>query len=463
MSTFELRSVAHKEEGPGLPRPEGLGSAFLLNNARWFTRVRWIVVAVFAIVGLIAKVYPEPFIKSGVVPPVLWPWFFVGLLTLMNSLFIVHTRRMNDDSSEHVVTVNVWLQIVVDLLFVTVLVHIVGSTHTVIAFAYLFHIVLACIFFPVIQSFGVTLIAACLYILCVTLEFLNILPSVPFLAATPHVEKHGVSAAFAMSAILIWAVVWYFVSTLSKTLRMRERQLSEANEQLIKVDQEKNREVLRTAHDLKAPFSGIESNIQVLQLQYWDEITEPVRGIINRIQLRSQALSARIRDTLTLGNLRGRSARPGALSPPVSLQSVFNAVTDDLEEQAKGRNVSIDTRIPKVEILADEKQLVILFSNLLANAVVYSREGGTVEVSAKNEGELTCVSISDEGIGISDEALPHIFDEYYRAKEGAKANKLSTGLGLAIVKRVALNLGLKISVTTEMDKGTTFTVALQNA
>lgn len=463
MSTFELRSV-EEEDHTSLREPEGLGSAFLLNNARWFTKVRWIVVAIFAGIGLAARLAPTVFHKASIVPPVSWPLYFAGLLALMNCLLGVHARRMTDDSSERAAMANVWLQIVVDLLFVTVLVHIVGSTYTVVAFTYLFHIVLACIFFPVIQSLQVTLIASCMYILCVVLELWNIWPPVPFLTEVPHVDRHGIwlSFAFAVSAISIWAVVWYFVSTLARILHKREQQLRLANEKLIEVDREKNREVLRTAHDLKAPFSGIESNIQVLQLQYWDEITEPVQGIINRIQMRSQALSTRIRDTLTLGNLRAKRATPHALSP-VGLQSVFESVADDLDEQAKGRNVSVDTQVPDTKVLGDEKQLVILFSNLVANAIVYSHDGGKVDVSAKEEGTEMHVSIADQGIGISDDALPHIFDEYYRSKEGAKTNKLSTGLGLAIVKRVALNLGLKVSVASEMDKGTTFTVTLQKA
>jgi len=77
--------------------------------------------------------------------------------------------------------------------------------------------------------------------------------------------------------------------------------------------------------------------------------------------------------------------------------------------------------------LAAVKQLGILFSNLVANAIFYSKEGGSVEVSARRNTGGIRVSISDHGIGIKAEALPHIFDEYYRAKEAARFDKLSTG------------------------------------
>ena len=255
----------------------------------------------------------------------------------------------------------------------------------------------------------------------------------------------------------MWLGVWYLVSTLSEAVRKRDQQLDAANEQLVQADQEKNRQVLRTTHDLKAPFSGIESNIQVLRFQYWDDIPESVRTIITRIEVRVQTLSERIKDILVLGDLKSQAAREDR-SVPVDLQSVSNAVVEDLGEKAKDRRISLDVQISPTTVLGNMEELIVLFSNLVANAIFYSHEGGRVEVSARQDAEEVHVSVSDHGIGIRDEVLPHIFDEYFRTEEAARFNKLSTGLGLAIVKETARNLGLRIRVASELGKGTTFEV-----
>ncbi len=84
-------------------------------------------------------------------------------------------------------------------------------------------------------------------------------------------------------------------------------------------------------------------------------------------------------------------------------------------------------------------------------------------VSAQEHNSHVCVSVVDQGIGISDEALPQIFDEYYCAKEGAKFNKSATGLGLAIVKRVVVNLALRLEVVSEVGKGTSFEITIPKA
>jgi signal transduction histidine kinase len=83
-----------------------------------------------------------------------------------------------------------------------------------------------------------------------------------------------------------------------------------------------------------------------------------------------------------------------------------------------------------------------------------------VEVTAERTQKGVLVKIVDHGIGISDKAMPHIFEEYYRAPEAAQFNQLSTGLGLAIVKYIAQVSSLRVSVASEQGKGTTFEVML---
>jgi two-component system phosphate regulon sensor histidine kinase PhoR len=461
MSTYEL-STSKDDILVQEPTGQGhLGSAVLIHNAVWFTKVRWIVAAVFALAGLVGVLLPGTMKNAGIVLPSRELWILAGILVILNTVFYTIVSRLNEGSPRKTVETYIWLQIITDLLIVTVLVHLVGSTVTFIAFTYLFHIALACIFFPKKNSLLVTLLAAGLYLALVSLELTgvwpraNILSSIPY----PYPKEKFMSMFFAGSAVFIWLIVWYLVSTLSEAVRKRDQQLSAANQRLIKADQEKTQQVLITTHELKAPFAGIESNIQILKFKYWNEIQEPIRAIINKIDTRAQTLRERIREILVLGDLKSQPTRE-KYSGAVDLKMVIHAVLEEIAEKAKDRNISIDVDVPSIEIPVHTEKLKMLFSNLVSNAISYSHQGGNVKLSAQESRDEILVSVSDHGIGIRDDALPHIFDEYFRTKEASKFNKMSTGLGLAMVKEIARNSGLGIKVTSELGKGTTFEVTI---
>lgn len=116
--------------------------------------------------------------------------------------------------------------------------------------------------------------------------------------------------------------------------------------------------------------------------------------------------------------------------------------------------------IPSIVIVSRANDLRILFLNLVSNAICYSYESGSVNIAARQETDGVHLSISDHGIGIKAEALPRIFDEYFRTREAAEFNKLSTGLGLAIVKQIAISLNLRIKVNSIEKEGTTFEVII---
>ena len=461
MSSFELSNEPELSSVMPGKGHRGLGNSVLLNNAKWFARIRWFIIFLFLLAGSLGFLIPEIIANLGFTPPHIWPWVLAGILITANACFLIASKKLNSNSSRVSIAANIWLQIIIDLIVVTILVHIIGSTQTFISFTYLFHIALACIFFPPSNSLIVTILASVMYMTCIIMELLGILPAACIFTNPQYalIRSGTLTAITAGSAVVIWFVIWYLVSHLSEFVRVRDIQLDRLNEELIRIGQAKNRLMLQTTHDLKAPFAGIESNIQTLRLQHWDEMSNPIRSILERIEVRSEALRERIKDILLLGELRTHIAEP-ALSTSVDLQSVINSVVEELVEKAEERKISVNVSVPHITITSNDKQLKILFLNLISNAILYSRNEGKVEISAKQENNRICVSVSDQGIGIKAESLPHIFDEYFRTAAAAEFNKLSTGLGLTIVKQVALGLNLKIRVTSEEGHGTKFDVAI---
>lgn len=460
MATFELDGALVWATPKGLDRKAAeLGIELSLNNIRWLTRVRWAVVCIFFVVGFFGRVVPGLFTHFGFKNPSNWLLFLATALALANVLFSIRLHRLEMVLNDRVSEADLWLQIVVDLIAVTVLVHFVGSTNTPIAFVYLFHAILACIFFPRGKSFLVAALAAGLYCACVAVELFWKLPSRGTMWPKTAVPTPEVNIVFAGLTLFVWFAAWFLTSTLAEAARLRERQLNAANELLVIADREKSREVIQSAHDLKAPFSGIQSSIEVLRLKHWDETPESVRAIIERIEKRTQALAMRIRDMLLLGGLKLRRKEDNAWTL-VDLPDVVNEALHELQDRIRERGIGISLCVEPVKILAKRRTLLVLVSNIVANAVFYSHDHGGIELTITDNDAEALLIVSDHGIGIKEEALSHIFDEYYRTQEAARFNRLSTGLGLAIVKRAATELGLKIQVDSEASKGTTFTVLI---
>ena len=459
MATYELVTFDEQSEVNGSLKEEELGSAVLLYNALWFTKVRWIVIIIFITIGLLALFSPQIFRNHGLVTPTTWPWIFSVIMILMNVPLRIFIRRLNEYAPQKTVAAYIWVQIVLDLIVLTGLVYVIGSTDTFVPFFYLFHITLACIFFPPRSSLIVTCFSAVLYFIVVLLEINHVLPvaGIRVTGLLLSQKQTLTRLIFAGSAVFVWLVVWYFVSTLSAAVRKRDKQLREANVRLIKADEEKTQQVLVTTHELKSPFTGIESNIQLLKYQYWKNVPGKVQDLINKIDAQSQILRERISKILMLGDLRSLPTREKQIET-LELDKVIVAVIEDLKPRARERNIKFDVKVPSFSVQGNKKNLTFLFSNLLSNAVNYSHDGARVEVVAREYPDRIEIAVSDHGIGIREDALPHIFDEYYRTKEASAFNKMSTGLGLSIVKEIVRNLGLGIRVSSTQGKGTTFEV-----
>jgi signal transduction histidine kinase len=437
----------------------GLTRPILLQNARWFTRIRWLVIAILAGFGGGSFLLCPSLLESfGFSRPGLWPLILAGLLALLNQVSGRWIRHLavRTPCSWNNVSANIWFQIVTDLAVLSIVVYQFGPTTTVIGFAYLFHITLACIFFGRRDSFMVTVLSVGLFLGTVVLKGLLLPPA----ASATNTSALLSQATFALPAVFVWVIVWYLTSSLSETVRRRDRDLAEANRRILQADQDINLRMLRVTHDLKAPFSGIESNIQLLKHLHWDETPESVRQLVEKIDARSMSLRTRIGDILLLGSLR--SAPSGdPVSKPIMLRGLLESVLQDVHGLAAGKDVSVSISGGDVTVLSDPYQLKILFSNLISNAIIYSRSGGTVEVKIEKPAAQAIVRIDDHGIGISEDALPHIFEDFYRSQEAAAFNPNSMGFGLAIVRQIVRNLGLSIAVESEQERGTTFQVYIQ--
>jgi signal transduction histidine kinase len=134
---------------------------------------------------------------------------------------------------------------------------------------------------------------------------------------------------------------------------------------------------------------------------------------------------------------------------------------ENVQQHAVRKNITIETSIdePLASVNGNEVTLVEAFVNIIGNAVKYTQMGGHISVDAKEEGENILIVIKDNGVGISAEDLPHIFDDFYVGITKPEGERRS-GVGLAITKRIIDAHDGSISVESEQGKGSTFVIRL---
>lgn len=123
--------------------------------------------------------------------------------------------------------------------------------------------------------------------------------------------------------------------------------------------------------------------------------------------------------------------------------------------------LSLTTPRPSIQILGDKSGLQQVFINLINNAAKFSPEEGSVNVRVSETDEEVLIEIVDNGVGIPQDSIAHLFERFYRAKNVTIAEIPGSGIGLYIVKTIVDELGGRIQVTSVIDRGTTFTLHLQ--
>jgi PAS domain S-box-containing protein len=233
----------------------------------------------------------------------------------------------------------------------------------------------------------------------------------------------------------------------------RDMSLSREVQKLRELDQMKSEFVHTVSHELKTPLTAILGGTEILMEQR-DRLDEEQRELVQIVDSGGKRLSALISDLLDVARMEtGRMKLDISHFDLTEMVSGMIPGLQGINERCRVR-LEIPPDLPRVK--ADPAKIRQVFENLLSNALKYSPEGGTVTVRAvPSEGRLE-VSISDQGIGISEKDLPFIWDKFYRVDSSTTAEIEGTGLGLAIVKHIMEAHGEQIASESKAGEGTTF-------
>jgi two-component system, OmpR family, phosphate regulon sensor histidine kinase PhoR len=216
--------------------------------------------------------------------------------------------------------------------------------------------------------------------------------------------------------------------------------------------------VANVSHELKTPITSIKGFSETL-LDGAMKDEDTLKSFMEIILTESDRLQSLIQDLLELSKIEKHGFELSLEKQEVS--ELVGDVLPILKDRAEKKDITIHTQFESQgEAEIDSYRMKQVFINLISNAIVYTPQGGDVTISITEDREKVHVSIKDNGIGISEEELPRIFERFYRVDKARSRNSGGTGLGLAIVKHIIEAHEGKIEVESEVNKGTTFTVCL---
>jgi two-component system phosphate regulon sensor histidine kinase PhoR len=211
------------------------------------------------------------------------------------------------------------------------------------------------------------------------------------------------------------------------------------------------------SHELRTPLTSIIAFVETLETGAMED-TESCQRFLSIIRKNASRMQGLIDDILELTAIEGGNVHIRAA--PVDLHELVHDVCDSLDAKAAAQSVTLENKVgPDVMVYADVRRLEQMLTNLIDNAVKFSREQGTVSISHE-PGTRDRILVQDNGDGIPAQHLERLFERFYRVDRARSRDMGGTGLGLAIVKHIALLHGGEVTVTSELGKGSTFTIHL---
>lgn len=211
------------------------------------------------------------------------------------------------------------------------------------------------------------------------------------------------------------------------------------------------------SHELRNPLAAIRACVEVMQ-SHPERIHPQDIDKLNAIASGTHQMSNLVEDLLLLARSDQDPVIPSRWVL-VPLDELLEDLVDFISTQAEKKHLKIINKIePLISIKGNGDQLWRLFLNLLENAIDYTEDGGKITVSLQQEEKWIVVEIQDTGIGMAPEHLPYIFDRLWRADQSRTRREKGYGLGLAIAQTIADHHQGKITVTSELGKGSCFTI-----
>jgi two-component system phosphate regulon sensor histidine kinase PhoR len=228
----------------------------------------------------------------------------------------------------------------------------------------------------------------------------------------------------------------------------------------VELDRLKSDFISIVSHELKTPLTSIKGFVRLLAAERVGPITEKQRHYLDVVQKQTESLTLLINDLLDLSRIE--AGIMDVRHEPVLLAEVIEGVVQQLDNLAQEKGIALVVEVPEdlPMLNGDNERLSQVFMNLIHNAIKFTPERGEVAVRAKAVGEDCLIRVSDNGIGISAQDLPRVFDKFYQVDSSSTRHQSGTGLGLSICKQLVNAHGGEMWANSAKGRGTTITIIL---
>ena len=240
------------------------------------------------------------------------------------------------------------------------------------------------------------------------------------------------------------------------------RSFNEMAEQIKDLDNTRRSFVANVSHELRSPLTSMKGFLEAMQ----DGTIPPENypEYIDIVLAETRRMTAMVNDLLDLSRIE--SGMIELHYETFDINELIRRTLITFEARLSERNMEMDVRFAQEQcfVYADSAQIGQVLRNLIDNAIKYSGEGQTVCVSTYSMRKVVYVTVKDNGIGIPQEDIPHVFDRFYKVEKAHTPSlTVGSGLGLSIVKRIIEQHGQSITVRSVPGKGTQFTFSLERA
>jgi len=430
----------------------------LTKRAFWLVTIRWL-----AIIALCIAVFTAGSMLNISLPAT--ELYVLAAVVFVYNLFLYlalkYFSKAEDDESFKPVRRLVTLQITIDFVILTMILHFSGGIENPFYLYFVFHMIIASTLLSVKQSYLQATFALVIFGSLVLLEYQGIVPHynlTGFVNDTLYQNPLFVLGTLFVLASTLYMVVYMTTSIVSQ-LRSQQEKSEKANILLVEKDRLKDEYVLRLTHDIKGHLAAIQSCLDVVDKEMVGPLNEQQSDFIERAHRRADKCLFFIGALLRLTRMKMTGELEMDFFPLKN--TIFNVIAS-AENRAAEKNIKITYQIdPKIDQLYGEQVLIEeTIMNLLFNAIKYTPSGGEVELNVKQLDDGVLVQVSDTGIGVPTDQLEDIFDEFHRAENARKIERDGTGLGLSIARQVIHRHGGKIWAQNNPNVGSTFSFIL---
>lgn len=416
----------------------------------WFITLRWI-----ACLGVFVTLLTVYFKFQFEIPYRIL--FSLNLiLFLVNLIFTVYYFFIKlRNLSRREMSICFHTQVCGDLMLLILLIYFTGFLENPFSYYFIFHIMLtALIFSSAFVFLYVGIIIAVILIVAMS-EFYLLIPHFSlYLADSSSYPELLLIRAVGLCSTLVFSA--YLITSIKNRIEERGHKVEFELSRYKSLDKIKSNFILQVTHELRGPLAALKGYHEMILKGITGETNEKTKTTIKKADRRIGNLLTIIDEMIDYSYMKSEED-VRFRKAVILVKDVLDYNLDLFVNMANEKGIHVVSNCAKnLSLWTNRDLLNIILGNLISNAIKYSPNGTTVTVNAEHNREEIHFLVKDEGMGLKSDEFDKIFEEFYRSRRAREIEKDGTGLGLSIVNKAVESLMGKITVYSEVGKGTTF-------